>query len=77
MKTLITVSRYWKNPKILNVVWGDGISMSIDIEDFKKAVKEEIGSVRWVFKNDTFGNMVDDAFKAVIEKIKEESAKIV
>ena len=76
-KVLITISRYWNNPRILNVVWGDGIAMSIDVEGFKAALKKEISSVKWVIRKATFENMVDNAFNAVITKIKEESGKAV
>lgn len=77
MKTIITISRYWHKPKIMSVVWGEGISMSIDVDDFKKALKQEIGSVRWIFKNSTFDAVIESAFQRVVEKIKEESAKTV
>jgi hypothetical protein len=104
-KVVVTISRYWDNPKIMTVLSGEGISLTTNLEDFLAAVKlefplddfvkklaEEIGSVRWIFRNRTFDArvsaaleakmpafhaMLDDAFTRTCERIKEESTKAV
>jgi len=74
-KTLITIGRFWKNTQILHRVWGDGISLSISLEDFQIALVKEIGSIRWTFRQATFEKQVSEAFKRVIQGVKEESVK--
>lgn len=76
-KTVITISRRWDNPAIKTVINKQGISLEIDIEDFKTALLREIGSVMLVFRQSTFEVIVDKAFENVIEGIKEESIKVV
>jgi hypothetical protein len=75
MKEIVTISRYWNKPFIKVVVTNDDISLSIPLVDFIDAVKKEIGSVRWIIKNETFEYILDKAVKVVIEKVKEESSK--
>ena len=76
-KVCITVSRYWNNPQIMTVLWKDGISLTMNLDDFVKALKEEVGSITWVFRKSTFEEMMDTAIKSIVEKIKEESVKVV
>ena len=75
--TIVTISKYWNSPEITTVMTTDKIALKIDIEDFKKALKEEIGSVKWIFRNSSFRKRVDEAFFNVLEKIKEESIKTI
>jgi len=77
MKTVITISRKWNNPKIEITVDVKSISLRMDMEDFKEALKSEVGSITWTFKKDTFDTMLDEAITRVIEGVKEESAKAV
>lgn len=79
MGTFVTVSRSWNNPEITIKITGDGIYLSMDMEDFKKALKkeitedfkktlkQEIGSVKFVFKQTTFSDIVDKAVANVID----------
>ncbi len=76
-KTVITISRLWHNPEIRTVLSKQGISLEMDIEDFKTALLKEIGSVMTVFRRSTFEAIVDKAFENIIEGIKEESIKVV
>lgn len=76
-KIALTVSRYWHNPQILHVIWKDGISLTMSLEDFKVALKKELGSVRWIFRAKTFESLIDKAFESIVSSIKEESAKVV
>ena len=77
MKAVVTISRYWDNPKITTVITPAFISLSIDMEDFVTALKQEIGSVTWTFKKETFDKQLDEAIRVVLEKVKEESIKVV
>ena len=77
MKELITISRYWNKPFIKVLVTDEDISLSITLDDFIEAVKKEIGSVRWVVKDETFEYRLMQAVKTVLEKVKEESIKAV
>lgn len=72
----ITISRKWHNPKIESLITNKEISLSISMEDFIKALKAEIGSVRWVVKQNTFETMLDAAIKKVLLGVQEESAKV-
>lgn len=76
-KQVVTISRYWHNPQIMTVVWGDGISLTVDLNDFKKILRTEIGSVRYVIKDSTFDSIFDKAFSNALAKIKEESLKVI
>jgi hypothetical protein len=76
MKTVVTVSRKWNNPEIKTVVEDAGIALTIELDDFKTALKQEIGSVAWTFSKKTFDTMIDDAFVRIVEGVKEESAKV-
>ena len=76
-KTIITVHRNWNKPKITTTLNAEGITLTMDGEDFRIALLKEIGPVAMVFKQATFESMVNKAFENVIEGIKEESAKIV
>jgi hypothetical protein len=75
MKSTVTISRHWNNPKINKTVTVDGIALSIDMDDFVTALKEEIGSVTTTFTKKTFETKLDKAVYSTIEKIKEESKK--
>ena len=77
MKELVTISRHWNKPFIKVVVTDEDISLTITMDDFIDAVKKEIGSVRYVVKDETFEHRLNEAVKTVLEKVKEESIKVV
>ena len=77
MPTFVTISRYWMNPQITTALTEDGISLQIGFDDFIQALREEIGPVTWTFKADTWDKQFADAVTRVIERVKEESAKVV
>lgn len=68
-KNFIEVSRKWHNPQVHINVGIDGMWEKMGLEDFKKAIVREIGSVRWIAKQDTFEKQVDQAFENVIREI--------
>ncbi len=84
-KNVVTISRYWHNPQIMTVVWGDGISLSVSLDDFKKILRTEIGEIqlktekKFGFIKETkvedFGAQFETAFTNALAKIKEESLK--
>jgi hypothetical protein len=72
----LTISRKWNNPQITANFTNEEISLSISLEDFKTALLQEIGSVTFVFKKDTFANMVDKAINNIMQGVKDESVKV-
>lgn len=77
MKTVVTVSRKWNNPRIRTVIAVEGISLSMDIGDFKAALLREMGSPLWMFTKNQLSNRLDKAVDTIIAGIKEESSKAV
>ena len=77
MKTVVTISRYWTNPKITTSISREGITMQMDMDDFVAALKKEIGSVTMIFTQKGIESKIDTAVTSVLEKIKEESVKVV
>ena len=73
----MTVSRKWDNPKISIGVSKEGISLAMDMEDFKAALSKEMGSVTWVFSKAEFEKRLKIAIDNIISGIKEESIKVV
>lgn len=72
----VTISRYWNRPEINITVNDESISLNMKMDDFIKALKEEIGSVTWTFRDKTFNETMDNAVQSVIKKVKEESVKV-
>jgi hypothetical protein len=72
----VTISRYWNRPEINITVNDELISLNMKMDDFIKALKEEIGSVTWMFRDKTFNETMDNAVQSVIKKVKEESVKV-
>jgi len=77
MKTVLTVSRRWNNPTIRTVITVEEISLSMDIGDFKTALKKEIGSPLMMFTGKKLSDSIDKAVDNIIAGIKEESSKSV
>lgn len=73
----VTISRYWNNPQIKIEITEEEIELKIHIDDFKEAVKQEVGSVLTVFTKAGISQKIDKAFEAIIEGVKEESAKVI
>lgn len=100
-KSLVTISRYWNNPKITTEIWLEGIQITKDLNDFKSSLKIEIKNeildfANNILKKNLIGRIIDkvlgkkiileeeklfkifdEAFDGIINKIKEESAKVV
>jgi hypothetical protein len=77
MKTVVTISRKWNNPQIQHTLSGEGIAIEINLDDFITAIKEEVGSLTWTFRKQTFEKQLDEAVRAVIEEIKRETIKVI
>ena len=77
MESAITISRYWNNPSISITVNIDGISLEMKLTDFIEALKAEIGSVTTTFTRQQFSLKMDKAVESVVEKVKQESLKVV
>lgn len=67
-KAKVIISRQWHNPEIDTVISTDGISLSMKIEDFKKALAIELN---------TSDDKVSEAVDQVILGIKKESVQVV
>lgn len=76
-KMFVTQSRLWNEPKIKTLINGDGILVSIEMDDFKTALLQEIGSVAFVFTQSGFKKVVEEAITRVLEGVKKETTKFV
>ena len=76
-KSIITISRRWNNPQISTTISREGIQMVMSIDDFEKALLEEIGSVTLILTREQFRDKLAKAIANVIQGIKEESIKVV
>ena len=70
MAALVTVSRHWNNPQILSKVNLQGIVIGMLMKDFITALKLEMGV-------DVSDKKIDDGINKVLEKMKEESSKVI
>ena len=77
MKTIVTISKKWNNPQISIMIGVEGIELKMSMDDFREALKQEVGSITWTFKKATFESALDAAIIRVLSGIKEESAKVV
>jgi hypothetical protein len=77
MKSIVTISRHWNNPKIETTISKAGIVLKCELGDFVSALKAEMGSVTWVFTKQEFEKRLDKAIETVLSGIKEESAKVI
>ena len=68
MPSYVTVSRHWDNPQILSNITIEGIAIGMEIKDFTKALKIEMGLT---------DDAMDRAVVRVLEKMKEESSKVI
>jgi hypothetical protein len=77
MRTVITISRHWDHPKIQTSVSNKDINLEMELDDFVTALKREIGSVTWIFRDKTFSEQIEKAKEIVLSKVKEETIKVV
>ena len=77
MKSIITVSRKWDNPKITTTLSDEEIKLQCKLTDFLNALKTEIGSTTFTVTKSGFNKQFDKAVERVLQGIKEESAKVV
>jgi len=77
MKEQITILRKWNHPKIFMWVSNEEIGLKMDLEGFKEALKEELGSPTWIVRKKTLSEKIDQAFKDIISEMKKETKTIV
>lgn len=77
MKTIVTISRHWNNPKITTTISLEGIALQMNLDDFIIALKQEIGSITTTFTQKTFSLKIDNAVSMILKRVKEESIKVV
>jgi hypothetical protein len=70
LRHVIVISRKWNNPKISVVVTDEELSFAIDLDDFMKAVKMELGV------EGEFATKISVAVDTVLRGIKGESVKV-
>jgi len=76
-KVAVTVSRHWHEPQIHTVVSGEGIAMALLLDDYLKALTVELyAQGRW-WSQDQLELKVQQAARKVLDRVKEESAKVV
>lgn len=66
----------WNNPQIITTVSNESISLEADLNDFITALKQEIGSIKFVFTQKEFEKRLDDAVETILAKVKEETIKV-
>ena len=76
MMTKLVISKKWHQPQFKYTITDEEMSCEMDFEDFVKAFKQEIGSVTWTFKKETFEKQLDEAIQRVISGAKAESVKV-
>lgn len=62
-------SREWHKPKTEINISALGISESVSLEDFLKAVMVELGSIALTFRQETFEKQLDRAVTEVLKKL--------
>lgn len=76
-KVAVTISRHWHEPQIHTAISGDGIAMAVTLDDWVLALTAELyAQGRWMSKAQ-LEVKVQQAAKKVLERIKEESSKVV
>jgi hypothetical protein len=73
-KSVLTISREWHNPQIKTTITNQAISLEMSIEDFEKALVAELGKIHVTMSMD---KKIKKAIQAVIDGVKQESAKVV
>jgi hypothetical protein len=76
-KTFITVSREWHRPDIKTTISPEGISLAMDIEDFKAALIAELGPMWKIQTEKQITAKLDAAVENIIAGIKRESKKAI
>jgi hypothetical protein len=74
-KEKVVISRYWHKPEVEIGIGYQGIQLAISLDDFRKAVFEEMGSVAMTFTKAQLQNQLEKAFTSAIAKVKVESEK--
>jgi hypothetical protein len=74
----VTISKKWHQPVVYaSITRDDGVEMSLPLDDFIEALRQEIGSVTWTVTEAQFKARVKAAVTNVVEGIKAESVKYV
>jgi hypothetical protein len=76
VKETLHITRHWHSPEIRVAVHREGIEIEVSLEDFCLALAEEIGSPKFMFRQDTLKQRLMESALAVLEKVKEASAHV-
>lgn len=75
--TYVSITRKWHHPTIVTTVSDEKINLHIDMADFEKALAAELGATLGaVTTRAAVLSKLGPAVKAVLEGVKEESAKV-
>jgi hypothetical protein len=77
MKDQIVVSKKYGNEiKVRVVVTNEDITISMNVEHYKTAMKKEIGQIWSTWTQETFAKKFDAAHDAVIKEMKDRTADV-
>ena len=76
-RSLVTVTREWHNPQINIHVTHLDIKLDITLDDFLKAIVEEAGNPTMLLTKAQLLARLEKAAEVVVDKVKQESIKIV
>jgi hypothetical protein len=74
LRETIHISRHWHNPEIRVAVHREGIEIEMSLEAFCVALATEIGSPKFMFKQETLRQKLMESAEVVLTKVKEASA---
>jgi hypothetical protein len=75
-KTTVLVGRKWHEPEISISVGTEGIGISLSLEDFLKALAQEVGNPSFVVTIKGLEKRLLSASEAVVAGMKEETVRV-
>ena len=76
VKEILHISRHWDNLQIRVAIHKEGIEIETTLENFCIALAQEVGSPKFMFKQETLQQKMLDSIDTVLSKIKEASAHV-
>ena len=75
-KTMVVVSRNWKNPEIKMFVTQEGIGIAMELDKFLECLNEEMGNPTFLFTGNQQVNKMKEAAKKVVSGMKKETERL-
>jgi hypothetical protein len=76
LKETLHISRHWDSPEIRVAVHREGIEIEMSLAAFCVALAQEIGSPKFMFKQETLQQKLMECADVVLSKVKEASAHV-